>query len=90
MKILDNTVDIMFDIKRAPGYGVHFIIADICYKNKSIKLPYCIRNTELTDKYYDLKDDNVSYEEIQQFLYDISFNFFEDDILEFCYNIDNN
>ena len=44
---------------------------------------------ELTDKYYDLKDDNVSYEEIQQFLYDISFNFFEDDILEFCYNIDN-
>ena len=90
MKVLDGSVDINFDIKKAIGYGTYFITIDIEYKSEKIKLFHIERNSMIFDKYNDFKADNTPYESLQQYLYDNYYNDFEDNILEFCYNIDNN
>ena len=89
MNILDGSVEVSFDLKKI-HYGCYHIEIVVEYKSEKIRFFNITRNTMIFDEYIDLKADNTSYEDLQEYLYDLYYEIFEDRILEFCYNIDNN
>ena len=68
MKVLDGSVDIIFDIKKAIGYGNYFITIEIEYKSEKIELFHIARNSTIFDTYNDLKVDGASYNDLQDLI----------------------
>ena len=90
MKILDGSVEVKFDFKRGDGYGVYCITVNVKYKSQKTQFKIINDDSYAYDEYCEFKTCWATYEDAQQYLYESYYEDFEEKIVEFCYNIDNN
>jgi hypothetical protein len=72
------------------GYGHWHILCEVSYEGENKTFKRLTTDSEFIDKINDLKADGATWDEIQKIYYDKSFEYFKENIIEWCEEVEEN